>query len=290
MTNGKHFKLLFFLVLFLFSACDASDHLPEKKPLTDAEKIDNIEWKVKEIREGIRLKTTTLNLFDSPQAIFMVEIDTAKADVNYHVGMPEVLATTSSQAVLQNAVVAINGSYFNMQQGYSRHFVKIDSAVLARTEENEFSTRATGVFKVTKNRIDIASWNKEKENQDAGNAEHAVVSGPLVIDDGNNMDMWNNAFVHDRHPRSFAAFSKGCLLLVAIDGRAPERAAGMSLTEVRIFARGLGCTDVINLDGGGSTTLYVKGEKGNGIVNVPSDGTERPVKSIVYVTAEGNGQ
>mgnify|MGYP001315076211 CR=1 FL=1 len=36
------------------------------------------------------------------------------------------------------------------------------------------------------------------------------------------------------------------------------------------------------------TTLYVKGEKNNGVVNVPSDGTERPVKSIFYITQDEN--
>jgi exopolysaccharide biosynthesis protein len=284
MTNGKHFKLLFFLVLFLFSHSDASEHLTEKKPLTDVEKIANIEWKVKEICEGIRLKTTMLNLFDSPQAIFMVEIDTAEANVNYHIGMQEMLATTSSQANHQNAIVAINGSYFNMQKGYSRHFIKINNSILAYTEENEFNTRATGVFEVTNNSIDIGIWDKDKEFHEAVKADYAMASGPLIIDDGNNMNILNSAFVLNRHPRSFAAFAKGCFLLVAIDGRSPGRADGMSLMEVRIFARELGCTDAINLDGGGSTTLYVKGEKGNGVVNVPSDGSERPVKSIIYVT------
>ncbi len=279
---------LLFFTLMISSGCQGKDDLPEAKPLTDAQKIAAIEWKTKEIGKGITLKTASFNLFDSPQSVFMVEIDTAKADLNYFVGMPENLAGTSSQAALQNAIVAINGSYFNVKEGYSRHFVKINSHVVAQTEEREFSTRATGAVTVTRNHIDITTWNKEKENQRAGNAEYAVVSGPLVVDEGENIPMWDNSFVYDRHPRSFAAFAKGRLLLVAVDGRAPERAAGMSLTEIRIFAREMGCTDVINLDGGGSTTLYVKGEKNNGVVNVPSDGTERPVKSIFYITQDEN--
>lgn len=286
--NFKYALLLFFLTFIAFPSCHAKVDTLEKKPITDAEKIATIEWKTKEIREGIKLKTASFNLFDSPQAVFMIEIDTAKADVNYFIGMAESLATTSSQAVIQNAIIAINGSYFNMQEGSSRHFVKMNNKVLAQTDENEFSTRATGVFTVTHNRVDIATWNKEKENQNGGSAECTVVSGPLIVDEGENMTMWDNSFVHARHPRSVAAFSKGCLLLIAVDGRAPQRAAGMSLTEIRIFAREIGCTDVINLDGGGSTALYVKGEKGNGIVNVPSDGTERPVKSIIYITASEN--
>jgi exopolysaccharide biosynthesis protein len=56
----------------------------------------------------------------------------------------------------------------------------------------------------------------------------------------------------------------------------------MSLMELKFFAEVLGYSDLINLDGGGSSTLYVKGQGTNGVVNVPSDGKERPVKSIIY--------
>jgi len=57
----------------------------------------------------------------------------------------------------------------------------------------------------------------------------------------------------------------------------------MSLFELRQLARSLGCTEILNLDGGGSTTLYVKGEGVSGVVNKPSGRAERPVPSIVFL-------
>jgi exopolysaccharide biosynthesis protein len=55
--------------------------------------------------------------------------------------------------------------------------------------------------------------------------------------------------------------------LITVDGRQPTLSAGMSLFELRSLAARLGLTEALNLDGGGSTTMWVQGQ----IVNSPSD-------------------
>ncbi|RMD98315.1 MAG: phosphodiester glycosidase family protein, partial [Calditrichaeota bacterium] len=66
------------------------------------------------------------------------------------------------------------------------------------------------------------------------------------------------------------------------DGRQEGYSAGMSLFELAEFMRGLGCTEAINLDGGGSTTLVVASR----VVNRPSDKTgERPVANALLLVA-----
>jgi hypothetical protein len=45
---------------------------------------------------------------------------------------------------------------------------------------------------------------------------------------------------------------------VVVDGRRPETAVGMSHHELAVFMQRLGCTDALNMDGGGSSTLYTK--------------------------------
>jgi exopolysaccharide biosynthesis protein len=70
------------------------------------------------------------------------------------------------------------------------------------------------------------------------------------------------------------------LLFIAIDGRS-EEAEGMNLFEVQKFLQDIGCVDAINLDGGGSTTMWVKGKN---VVNSPSDKTgERPVSDALII-------
>ena len=69
----------------------------------------------------------------------------------------------------------------------------------------------------------------------------------------------------------------GRLLLLVADGRQPGYSDGLSLLEGARFLLRLGARDAINLDGGGSVTLAVRGRLGNR----PSDGTERTVGDAI---------
>jgi exopolysaccharide biosynthesis protein len=85
----------------------------------------------------------------------------------------------------------------------------------------------------------------------------------------------------DRHPRSAIGFNKdqSKFYMVVVDGR-QENSAGMTLTELGEFMAGFGVYNALNLDGGGSSTLWVR----NKVVNSPSDKTgERAVSNILMV-------
>ncbi len=61
------------------------------------------------------------------------------------------------------------------------------------------------------------------------------------------------------------------LHLVVVDGRQPGYSEGMSLYELAMFLRELGCTDAVNLDGGGSSILVMHDDSGSDrMVNDPS--------------------
>jgi hypothetical protein len=84
-----------------------------------------------------------------------------------------------------------------------------------------------------------------------------------------------------RNPRTMAGVTgDGRLLLVAVDGRAPGYSAGLSFPEEAAVMRALGARDALNLDGGGSTTMTVRGT----VVTRPSDATgERPVGDAILI-------
>ncbi|HEU4752525.1 MAG TPA: phosphodiester glycosidase family protein, partial [Armatimonadota bacterium] len=86
-----------------------------------------------------------------------------------------------------------------------------------------------------------------------------------------------------RHPRTAVGFNGRKLYLFVTDGRQPGYSIGMSLPEVAQVMKELGCTDALNMDGGGSSTLWVRGS----VVNRPSDGKERAVANglLVFSTA-----
>jgi len=91
----------------------------------------------------------------------------------------------------------------------------------------------------------------------------------------------NAAFSRTRHPRSAVGWREdGTLLLVAVDGRQPGYSEGMTLAELRKLFLDLGAVEALNLDGGGSTALVVRGAP----VNRPSDREgERPVANALLV-------
>jgi len=88
-------------------------------------------------------------------------------------------------------------------------------------------------------------------------------------------------FVAGRQPRTLAGVRPdGTLLLVTVDGRRPGWSVGMTLPEAARLMRSLGASDALNLDGGGSTTMTIRGQ----VVNRPSDpGGERPVGDGLFV-------
>ena len=87
-------------------------------------------------------------------------------------------------------------------------------------------------------------------------------------------------FVAARQPRTLAGVqADGTIVLATVDGRRPGWSAGMTLREAAGLMRSLGARDALNLDGGGSSTMTVRGE----VVNRPSDrGGERAVSDGVY--------
>jgi hypothetical protein len=92
------------------------------------------------------------------------------------------------------------------------------------------------------------------------------------------------AFGLRRNPRTIAGVTRdGRLLLVAVDGRAPGYSAGLSFDEEGGVMRALGARDAVNLDGGGSTTMTIRGN----VVTRPSDATgERPIGDAILLTDE----
>jgi hypothetical protein len=120
-------------------------------------------------------------------------------------------------------------------------------------------------------------------------APHAVVGGwPRVVAAGRNVGGMADSlegtfprFGEGRHPRSALAITRDSsqLLMVVVDGRR-SWSVGMSLEELGRSLIALGAWDAMNLDGGGSSTLWIRGR----VVNHPSDpGGERAVGNALFV-------
>jgi hypothetical protein len=103
-------------------------------------------------------------------------------------------------------------------------------------------------------------------------------------------------FATGRHPRTAVGIARGGsrLIIVVVDGRQKPYSDGMSLRELAGLLLSLGARDAINLDGGGSSTFVVAGQKASDplrVANRPSDpGGERPVGNALAIVAGCGGR
>ena len=108
-----------------------------------------------------------------------------------------------------------------------------------------------------------------------------VVGGRSIADSVDRLEGTFPGFSITRHPRTAIGFSRDStrLYLVTVDGRS-ESSSGMSLAELAQLLQSLGVFDGLNLDGGGSTTLVLRGV----VANHPSDASgERAVGNALLV-------
>ncbi|MCB1108735.1 MAG: phosphodiester glycosidase family protein [Chlamydiia bacterium] len=113
---------------------------------------------------------------------------------------------------------------------------------------------------------------------------------PVLIQNGRPVENYDTekvieTFITKPHPRSAVGIKKnGDWVFVVAEGRR-ENFPGLTLQELTDLMLDLGCTDALNLDGGGSTTLFYDGL----VRNTPADMNykgipkERPVANCILV-------
>jgi len=106
----------------------------------------------------------------------------------------------------------------------------------------------------------------------------ALGGGPILLHEGKASN-WEHR--PQRHPRTAIGWNRESLFLVVVDGRQKGLSIGMNYTELSSLMVRLGCTEAMNLDGGGSSTLWLGGE----VMNSPSDGKPRRVANSLIVVS-----
>ncbi|MBO1364272.1 phosphodiester glycosidase family protein [Prevotella sp. A2931] len=256
----------------------------------DSLAIAAAQWQVLSSCDGMTVRQMMFpRLYGVPQTVSIAEIR-LKGENKVGISVIERGTTVSGMADNVGALVAVNGSYFNMERGNSVCYLKINGQVVNTTETQELASRVTGAIHADGKRLRIMPWNRQTELTDRHRRGTLLASGPLLLMAGRPCDLTgcDSGFVATRHPRTaIATVGNDKLLFITVDGRATARAVGMNLIELAHFLRVIGCRDAINMDGGGSTTLWVKSL--GGVVNHPCDNRqfdhqgERKVANIIYV-------
>ncbi len=204
------------------------------------------------------------------------------------------LVPTSTLTKKAGAAAAVNGTFFNVKQAGSEDLIKIDGKVLDTTtyaSDKPLIEHKQAALTIRKRKVSIERAPDERAYgwDQKLNAPNVMVTGPLLLWEGQPVPLKKNAFNDNRHPRTAACITREKhLLLVTVDGRNAQ-AAGMSLPELTYLLKQFRCERAVNLDGGGSTTMVITSQPHEGVVNMPSDNKvfdhlgERAVSNAIFI-------
>ena len=119
--------------------------------------------------------------------------------------------------------------------------------------------------------LDIGSVQVEiSTSPDWKDVKHIISGGPYLVKNSDiYVDMTDEKLssIGGKNPRTAIGYTKeNTLIMVTVDGR-ENHSAGMTLMQLANFMKATGCINAINLDGGGSTVMYVNGQVVNNPVN-----------------------
>lgn len=230
--------------------------------------------------EGVRyLQRTTAE----PNRIHALVVDMCAVGVSAQITRAEDKGLRTSQFATRYGVqVAINGGFYNTA----------NYAAIGLTMGDGQRWPGTG---------DDATWGfiafgRDNQVEISPPAEvvstvpdwmQQIVSGrPLLVDAGELVVAPCDSHFCERHPRTAVGIDRSgrTLIKVVVDGRWTGVSRGMNRTELGRLMIDLGAHRAINLDGGGSSTMFIEGQ---GVVNRPSDGSERVVSNHLGLRAGG---
>lgn len=183
----------------------------------------------------------------------------------------------------EKVVAGINGGFFNFN-GSSEHLtLYIDEGLYY----NPPSEKTVEFIYYKDGRVDVTNmtgYDKQQLSQIQADAHWGIGTSYSLIQDGKknleNIEHFSHATT--RQPRTMFGHNGKNFILVVADGRSTE-SKGLTAEQQAQVMLELGCTNAVNLDGGGSSTMVVVKNGKPVVMNVPSGNTERLVGSVLLV-------
>jgi hypothetical protein len=189
--------------------------------------------------------------------------------------------TVGSFGTLVGAQIAINGDFYSSGWGVDGLAMSGGAAWPGESDHGYVAPFAVGDGQVSLVPHEVVAgpeaWARE------------IVSGhPTILWDGATRDNNGDPLCSNRHPRTAIGLSadRRTLILAVVDGRATSR-IGMTCDELAALLREFGAHYGMNMDGGGSSTMWIASA---GVVNHPSDGSSRTVSNHLAIYAGGGGE
>jgi hypothetical protein len=226
---------------------------------------------------GIRRLDRTAS---GPRRIHALEIDLCRAGVSLRATREgERRQTVPAYGSASGVEAAVNADFFSFETYLP------GGAAVGNGDAWHADSRGAGTVAFGPGRVMLSPPSELLDPLPAW-AREAIGGHPLILRDGDTVSD-TSSLCTARHPRTAAGLSEDrqTLILVVVDGRSSS-SIGMTCAETAALLRGLGAHDGLNLDGGGSSAMWIRG---TGVVNAPSDGSPRVVSNHLGVNATGSG-
>lgn len=260
--------------------------------------FESADWFEREIGEGVVWRNYEFdNLFGVRQSVSYIKADLNNPLVSVELPYLQGSLQRTSQLVpsqVPDALGAVNGTYFTWDSGGGHNtYLRIDDT------EIPYNPRTKGVWghhgALAQDGSD--AWEILEMPTTGGewddNTTHPniMANGPLLLLDGSiatsEINSAGGTHCTGRHPRTAVGITgDNHIILLTVDGRT-DRATGMTCVETATVLQWLGALDAVNMDGGGTTTMWVDGEPSSGVVNYPSDGAgERQTANAIAIVSD----
>ena len=245
-----------------------------------------------ELYEGVTYRRI-VEYLPRPMIAHVIIIDTKTAGINLLVTPPDskedlqLNARTTSQFLDEFGLqIAINGDGFTpwWSHGPADYYPHVGDPVkpLGLTaSKGELYTEGVPKEIGEEPTLYISRRNSLSFNKRPGNIFHAISGDRMVVEQGEVVAGLDNS---ELDPRTAVGINKNgrFLILIVVDGRQPFYSNGATFVKLAELLIDLGANTAMSLDGGGSSTMVMKGKNGEPVImNSPIDnyipGRERPV-------------
>lgn len=195
-----------------------------------------------------------------------------------------IIQNVSTIASNNDAIFAINGDYY----GFRSDGIIIRNGVVYRDEP----ARAGLAFYKDGS---IKVYNEKSTTGEKLISEgvwNTLSFGPALLEDGNIVSgisdfevdtNFGNHSIQGNQPRTgVGIIDNNHFIFIVADGRNKGYSSGVTMTEFAEIFKDYGCKTAYNIDGGGSSEMWFRGN----VVNVPANrgGSERGTSDILYIS------
>lgn len=250
-----------------------------------AQQTLDLKWK--NLDRGAQYCVFEGEIFGQPQCVSILRYSEDAFTTDLVNDSADKAATPSVFGTRYGAVAAINAGYFNMKTLYPTTYAKENGRQEGWTRPSELF-RVEGQVLMDGAPLSIVPCDTLSGPELAQTHNDALASGPMLVKDGAIVVHPCRPSFDEENPRSIIGIGNdGLVYLVVVDGRFHGKAEGTTIQQTAELCVMLGLRDAINLDGGGSSALWIRPE---GVISHPYDNHkydnagERTVPNAIIVS------